>query len=80
MKEEQILKNKHISTSEIKQDITDTQEEVDDFNAEKDILMKRPMNNKVRIYMLEGHITKATEFINSLKEILNYRNNNKTGE
>ena len=73
MDKKQILKNSHIPTSEIEQDITVTKGEVDDFIKERDILMKNPPENKVRIYMLAGHISRATTLINKLNEILDYR-------
>lgn len=70
---EQILKNSHIPTSELKQDIADTQEEIDDFNKELEILNKKLVDNKVRIYMIEGHKIKEQKFLDDLKSILDYR-------
>ena len=71
--EEQIKLNDSIPTSEILQDIEDTQNEINDFQAEKDILMKRPTENKVRIYLLEGNILKRQDFIGELNQIIDYR-------
>ena len=65
--------NDHMPTSEIKQDIKDTQIEVDDFRDEKAILMKKPQQYKVRIYMLEGQISSREIFIKQLKKIIEKR-------
>ena len=62
-----------IPTAEIEQDIKDTQSEIDDFIAEKDILMKKPTENKVRIYILQGRISTHKAFIEKLEEILKER-------
>ena len=70
---EQIESNNRIPTSEILTDINDTEREIKDFQDEKDILMRSPTDNKVRIYMLEGKILKREEFIEKLNLILGYR-------
>ena len=70
---EQIESNNHIPTSEILTDINDTEREIEDFQDEKDVLMRNPTDNKVRIYMLEGKILKREEFIEKLNCILGYR-------
>lgn len=67
------MSNDHISTSVIEQDISDTQQEIDDFNTEKTVLEKNPVENKLRIYMLEGNIGKHQIFINKLNGILEQR-------
>jgi len=71
--EEQIKLNDHISTNEILTDIADTEREIKDFQDEKDILMRNPTDNKVRIYMLEGRISQREEFVEKLDQIINFR-------
>ena len=71
--EEQIKQNDGLSTIEIKQDIKDTQEELDNYQDEKNILMKNPAENRVRIYFLGGKISRRLIFINKLQQILDYR-------
>jgi len=73
MTKEEILKYAHISTSEIEQDLLDTNNEQKDFEDEKNVLMRNPSDNKVRIYMLGGHISKREGLSKRLNEILNYR-------
>ncbi len=75
--EDQIKSNSNVPTDEIKQDIVDTQSEVDDYYAEKKILMKNPPENKIRIYFLEARINIRSSFIDRLNQIINYRKNNK---
>ncbi len=70
---EQIEQNDRIPDSELLVDIDDTEREIKDFQDEKDILMRNPPENKVRIYMLEGEILKREEFIEKLNQILKYR-------
>ena len=70
---EQIKAQDCIPTSEILTDIKDTEREIKDFQDEKDILMRNPPDNKVRIYMLEGNILKREKFIEKLNQILKYR-------
>lgn len=69
----QIESNSHIPTNEILTDINDTEREIKDFQDEKDILMRNPVDNKVRIYMLEGRILERQEFIEKLNQIIAYR-------
>lgn len=73
--EEQIKQNNHISTSEIEQDIYITQNEIDQYEKELEILEHNRLENKTNIYMLEGKISSRIEFIKKLQSILNYRNN-----
>ena len=73
---EQIRKNDNIPTSEIEQDIAETQKEIDDFKEELEILMKRPSENKLRIFVLRGEILLRKDFIENLQCILNYRKEN----
>jgi len=70
---EQIEQNNHIPIDEMLTDIADTEREIKDFQDEKDILMRNPVDNKVRIYMLEGKISQREEFVNKLNQILEYR-------
>jgi len=70
------MNNDHIPTEEINQDIKDTQKEVDDFRDEKDVLMRNPQENKLRIYMLEGKINQEEAFIKKLYIILSERKTN----
>ncbi len=67
----------HIPNSEIKDDIRITQEEINDFNRELDILMKNPPDNKVRIYLLEGRISERESFICKLNNLLKNRKKEK---
>ena len=70
---EQIITNSHIPTAEVKQDIIDTQNEVDGFQAELAPLRLNPQRNRVAIYMREGQILKRESFIKKLETILEYR-------
>ena len=45
-----IEQNKHIPTSEIEQDIKDTETELEDLKEELQVLMKNPIDNRVKIY------------------------------
>ena len=69
----QVKQNDNIPTSEIEQDIKDTREEIDNYRDEKNILMKNPPENKVRIYFLGGKISRRQIFIDKLQQILDYR-------
>jgi len=63
----------HIPTDEIVQDIKDTEREVKDYNDELEILMRNPPQNKLRIYMIEGHILQHKELIEKLNKIIRFR-------
>ena len=65
--------NDSITTSEIKQDIEDTQKEIDGYQDEKDVLMRNSQQNKVRIYMLEGRISHRESFIKQLNKNIEER-------
>lgn len=73
LSESQLKSNDDIPTNDIEQDIADTKIEIDDYQDEKQILMRNPQGNKVRIYMLEGNIRQRQDFINKLSQILDYR-------
>lgn len=70
-------KIKDIPTAEIEQDLKDTQEDLEDWNKEKDILMKRPTENKLLIYILEGYIRAGKELVDELNKILTRRKKQK---
>lgn len=70
---EQIEANNDIPTSTIFQDIADTQKEIADFQDEKDVLMRNPQQNRLKIYTLEGRISQRVDFINNLQQIIAYR-------
>jgi hypothetical protein len=63
----------HIPTDEITQDIKDTEGEIKDYNDELEILMRNPPQNRLRIYMIEGHIIRHEELIKKLNRIINFR-------
>ena len=69
----QVKQNDNIPTSEIEQDIKDTREEIDNYRDEKNILMKNPAENRVRIYFLGGKISRRQIFIDKLQQILDCR-------
>ena len=69
----QIKDNDHISTEEINQDIIDTQNEINDYQDEKDVLMRNPQENRTRIYLLDGKIKQRIDFISKLNQIIDYR-------
>jgi len=75
MTEEQIIKNNHIPIEIITRDILDTDKEIKDLSDELDILRRNPVENKVRIFFLEGNILKLQDFIKDLNDILIYRKN-----
>jgi len=77
MTNEMLDKNRHIPTAEVNQDILDTQKEIDDYSDEKDILMRNPLENKVRIYFLEGKISQRQDFIKKLETLLKEREEEK---
>ena len=64
------MNNDHIPTEEIEQDIADTQREINDYQDEKEILMRSPQENRTRIYLLEGRISQRETFIKQLNKIL----------
>ncbi len=63
----------HIPDSQVKQDISDTQREIDDYSDELQVLERNPIDNKVRIYMLGGRISHREAFIKKLNELLSCR-------
>lgn len=59
-----------ITKQGIIRDISDTQKEIDDYEEQRSVLMENPQDNKVRIYMLGGHISQREDFIRKLNSIL----------
>jgi len=80
MTEEQIKAISHIPTAEAKQDIIDTQKEIDEFEAELIPLRLNPQRNRVAIYMGEGRILSRESFIKKLEAVLDYREQEVQGE
>ena len=72
---EQLEKNKNIPLQEIKSDIKEHQNEIDDYNLQLNILKKKPTENRLDIYLLEGQILQREEFINMLEQIYRYNDN-----
>ena len=68
-----MLSNRYIPTEEIFNDIAETQSEIDDFEDIKTVMMKRPQDNRTKIYLLEGKISKRIDFIKKLEKILKER-------
>lgn len=73
MTEKDVQRNAHIPDSEIKQDIADTQREIDDYNDELRVLERNPVENKLRIYLLSGRIIHREDFIGKLEDLLSRR-------
>ena len=67
---EDVQRNAHIPDSEIEQDISDTQREIDDYRDESRVLERNPAENKVRLYMLSGRILQREDFIEKLNNVL----------
>ncbi len=70
MKEEDIQRNAHITDSEIKKDISNTQKEIDNYRDESRVLERNPAENKVRLYTLSGRILQREDFIEKLNNLL----------
>lgn len=66
LSESQLKSNDDIPTNEIERDVADTQREIDNYQDEKEVLMRNPQENKVRIYMLEGKISQRQAFVDKL--------------
>ena len=73
MTREDVKRNENIPESEIKQDISDTQKEIDDYLDESRVLERNPIENKVRLYMLRGRIGQRETFIKELNDLLSCR-------
>ena len=70
MKATEAERNAHIPVSEIKQDISDTQKEIDNYRDESQVLERNPVENKLRIYMLRGRIGQRETLIERLNGLL----------
>lgn len=73
--EEELKQVDYIPTSRVKQDIIDTQKEIDQYESELISLQSNPVENKLAIYFREGKILQRKDFILKLEQILNYRLN-----
>lgn len=71
--DEQCAENDNIPTHEIEQDISDTQNEIDQYQRELDALVGDRQGNRLAIYMREGKISRRKAFIDNLNSILKYR-------
>jgi len=70
---DQIHQLNHIPTDEVIKDLEITEKELKDFEDEQSILNKNPQQNKVRLYMLGGHILNRKSLISKLKQVLESR-------
>ena len=70
---EQIKTYSDIPTAEVKQDIIDTQNEINEIEVELVPLRFNPQRNRVEIYTREGRILQRESFIKKLETILEYR-------
>ena len=74
MEDNEIKQLEHIPTSEILQDINDTQKEIDQYEKELDSLLENRSENKLDIYMREGKVSTRKDFVKKLNSIIDYRN------
>ncbi len=65
--------NDHIPSEKIKQDIADTQAEIDQYQREAIVLVENRTENRVPLYIIEGRIQQRVEFISKLNKILEDR-------
>lgn len=65
----------HIETQTVEDDLAVTREEIDMRQRALTPLHEDRVNNKVRIYTLEGEIASRTEFIKDLQNLLEFRKN-----
>lgn len=63
-----------IPTDEIWDDIRITEIEIKDLRDEVAVLIRNPVENKLRIYMAEGNISRREKFVEKLQAILALRN------
>lgn len=73
MDEPDYSKFDHISDNEVRKDISDTEFEASQYEAELNILRQDPAANRVRIYMAEGNLSQRRGLIEKLNGILGYR-------
>lgn len=63
-----------ISTEQVKKDISSTEKEIDQLSDELIVLNKNPRENKLKIYMIRGHLLQRNDFVDKLNMLLEYRN------
>ena len=73
MTDEEYKKLDHIAEATIRDDIMDTNTEIEDYETELQILKKRPQGNRVSICMIEVEISSRKAFVENLESILEYR-------
>jgi len=73
MNDEDMGKLNHITDETIKDDIMDTNAEIEDIETELSLLKMNPLRNKVDICMRKGKISERKSFIEKLESILDYR-------
>jgi len=59
-----------VTIEEIKKDLSDTERELKDFQDERDVLMRNPQQNRVRIYTLDGKILKRIDLLKRINQAL----------
>jgi hypothetical protein len=73
MSNEKIKHLDHISDEEIENDIQAILLENKNYSDEKDVLMRNPQQNRLRIYLLEGHISANEDQLKDIQALKNYR-------
>lgn len=68
----------HISTIEIKNDISITQKKIKQFENELKTLYNNRLQNRTKIYLTEVKIGKRRDFIDKLNQVIEYRNNSQS--
>jgi hypothetical protein len=63
----------HVSDDVVKADIEDIERENKNYSDERDVLMRNPQQNKVRIYMLEGKILANIGQLEQLQTLMRLR-------
>ncbi len=66
-------RNKNVSDAQLLQDIIDTHQEIQDYKDEKEVLMRNPVENKLKIYLIEGKISPRETFVEKLEALLELR-------
>ncbi len=64
----------HIPIEEMLEDLRITNEEIEQFEAENNILKRDYTRNKVAIYMNEGRIIQRRSFVKKLEELIKQTN------
>jgi hypothetical protein len=73
MTQEEMESLSHIPTDTVRADLQETEREIKDKEDERAVLIRNPIENKVRIYMLEGGISSRKVFVEKLTALLKYR-------